>query len=202
MCMSGDKIHSRYILQKFRCVFFSFFFVFHSSRWLMRRERSSACNRINCWTIFLFLKDISAVVQRDNLNSSAIRGAITEIYSEGTEGRVISLTEANFIAAEECNYYFRLLQPWPVSATLAEERKLSRACASIDFRSRLQMAVQLSVFDKIAVIHYIAPYLLWLDCTSFILILQSTYHIFVISRTTMDDLPVLRTSNDQESIGT
>lgn len=41
-----------------------------------------------------------------------------------------------------------------------EERKLSRACASIGFRSRLQMAVQLSVSDKIAVIHYIAPYLL------------------------------------------
>jgi len=146
------------------------------------------------------------------VNTSA-RGEINEFLSDScavlsqkyitkTEGRVVSLTEVNFIATEECNYYFHLLQPWPVRASPAEERKLSRACTSIGFRSRLQMAVQLSVSDKIAVIHYIAPYLLWLDCTSFILILQSTYHIFVISRTTMDDLPILCTSNDQESIGT
>lgn len=130
------------------------------------------------------------------------RAVLSQKYIAIAEGRAISLTGAKFVAAEECNYYFRLLQPWPVSASLAEERKLSRACASIGFRSRLQMAVQLLVFDKIAVIHYIAPYLLWLDCTSFILILQSTYHIFVISRTTMDDLPVLCTSNNQKSIGT
>lgn len=138
---------------------------------------------------FIFGKR-SMVVQRDKripawfLHRSR---SIAEVDSDGRRASILySWPRASLSRAKNAiTYYFRLLPPWPFSAS-SRESCLVHAQVSV-FKVVYGWVVQLSVSDKIAMIHYIAPYLLWVDCASFILILYSTYHIFVISHPRIDD---------------